>query len=203
MAKFINKKSSYIGKNVKLGKNVVVYPNNFIDGNSKIGDNSVLMPGNYITNSVIESNCKIQSSNIDDSVVESGSVVGPFARIRPGTNIGKNCKIGNFVEIKNSQVGDGSKISHLAYVGDSQIGKNCNVGCGVIFANYSGKAKNKIFVGDHVFIGSNSNLIAPVEIQSNSYICAGTTVTEKVNSGDFVIGRAKQINKPDRAKKYF
>lgn len=203
MIKFLAKKSCFIGKNVKIGKNVTIYQNNFIDGNTEIGDDCVLLPNNYIVDSKIDKNVTVHSSMIEKSVIEENSTVGPFARLRPNAKIGKNCKIGNFVEIKNSDIGDGTKISHLAYVGDAKVGRNCNIGCGVIFANYNGKSKNKIEVGSHVFVGSNCNLIAPLVIEDNSYICAGTTVTENVKQDDFVIGRSRQENKPNRANKYF
>ena len=111
-------------------------------------------------------------------------------------------KVGNFVEIKNATIGNGSKVSHLAYVGDAKIGKNCNIGCGAIFVNYNGKIKQVSVVGDDCFIGSNCNVIAPVKIEDKSYICAGTTITEDVNSGDFVIGRVRQVVKENRAKDY-
>ena len=203
MTKFINKKSCFIGKNVKFGKNVLVYENNHIEGDCYIGDNTTLLPSNYIVDSSFGEGCKVHNSVIENSKVLESVSIGPFARIRPNSIIGEGCRIGNFVEIKNAQIGKGCKISHLAYVGDAVLGENCNVGCGVIFANYNGKGKNKIEVGDHVFIGSNCNLIAPLKIEENSYICAGTTVTEDVASKDFVIGGARQENKPNRAEKYW
>ena len=203
MTKFLNKKSCFVGKKVKLGKNVTIHPNNFIDGNCYIGDNVVLMPGNYIVDSNIFGGCQIFNSVIEKSELGSNSKVGPFARIRPGSIIGKACKIGNFVEIKNSKIGDGCKIGHLAYVGDSTVGCECNVGCGAIFVNYDGKKKHQITVGDHVFIGSNCNLIAPVTIGDNSYICAATTVTKDTECGDFVIGRVRQENSPKKGKNYY
>lgn len=169
---------------------------NIIDKTSTIDKLSV------ITNSTIKDNVIVEQSYIQDSVVDSGTTIGPFARLRPNSYIGKNCKIGNFVEIKNSEIGDGTKISHLAYVGDAEVGKNCNIGCGVIFANYNGKIKQKIHIGDNVFIGSNCNLIAPLKIADNVYICAGTTVTQDLLEGDFVIGRVQPTVKHGRAKDY-
>ena len=169
---------------------------NDVDLSCKVDNLSV------VTNSTIKSGVEILQSYIQDSYVDSGTVVGPFARIRPNSKIGKNCKIGNFVEIKNSTIGDGTKISHLAYVGDAIVGKNCNIGCGVIFANYNGKQKNVIEIGDTVFVGSNCNLIAPLKIGSNVYICAGTTVTQDLIDGDFVIGRVKPTIKSGRAIMY-
>ncbi len=202
MTKFLNKSSCYIGENVVFGKNVVIYENNHVE-NCRIGDNTILLPNNFILNSVIGNDCKIHSSVIEESQIENNVSIGPFARLRPNCKISSSVKIGNFVEIKNSKVGQGTKISHLAYVGDSEIGKNCNVGCGVIFANYDGKSKHKITIGNHVFIGSNCNLISPLNIDDDSYICAGTTVTENVDKEDFVIGRVRQEVKKKRATKYW
>lgn len=203
MTKFLNKESCFIDKNIKFGKNVVVYENNHIEGNCYIGDDTVLLPNNFIKDSSIGKNCKILGSCIEESTILNNVSMGPFARLRPLSFIEDNCKIGNFVEIKNSHIGSGTKISHLAYVGDASVGKNCNIGCGVIFANYNGKSKNKIEVGNHVFIGSNCNLIAPLKIAGDSFIAAGTTVTNEVKERDFVIGRLRQVNKSGRAKKYW
>ena len=169
---------------------------NIIDKSAKIDNLST------IKNCVIKENVVIENSVVEDSVVEQGSHIGPFSHIRPNSVIGKNCKIGNFCEVKNSQIGDGTKMSHLAYIGDAVVGKNCNIGCGVIFANYNGKEKNKIIVGDNVFIGSNSNIIAPVKIEDDVYICAGTTITKDIKKGSFVIGRSRETIKFDKAYEY-
>lgn len=198
----IDKKNTYIEKSVKFGRNVIVHPNNYIKGKTIIGDNTTILPNNVIEECNIGTGCVIEYSHIVKSKIGDCTVVGPYSRIRPNSNIGSNCKIGNFVEIKNSTLGDGTKASHLSYIGDAQIGKNCNIGCGVIFANYNGKTKNKIIVGDNCFIGSNSNLIAPLTIADNCYICAGTTLTHDTNEYDFVIGRSKEVIKPERAKNY-
>ena len=203
MTKFINKESCFIGENVKIGNNVTIYENNHIEGDTTIGDNTTLLPGNFISSCKIGKSCKVLSSVLEDSEILDDVSIGPFARLRPHTLIKNGCKIGNFVEIKNSSIGNGCKISHLAYVGDVDMGADCNIGCGVIFANYNGKQKNRTIVGRHVFIGSNSNIIAPVSIEDDSYICAGTTVTEKDEKHDMVIGRTRQQNKPGRAKKYW
>ena len=203
MVKFLNEKSCFIGDNVKIGENVVIYENNHIEGNCTIGDNCTLLPNNFIKNCEIGENCTLHSSVLEDSTVKSNVSIGPFARLRPNSVIESNCKIGNFVEIKNSTIRKGCKVSHLAYIGDAILGENCNIGCGVIFANYNGKTKNKITIGNHVFIGSNCYLIAPLHIDNDSYICAGTTVTNDVNMNDFVIGRVRQENKPNKAKKYW
>lgn len=199
---FLSKQTCYIEDTVKIGKNVIIYPNNVILGNTIIGDNVVLKANNYIQDCTIGNNCVIDYSYLEQSVVQNGTSVGPFSRLRPNSHVGSNCKIGNFVEIKNSTLGDGTKASHLAYVGDSTVGNNCNIGCGAIFVNYNGREKNSCTVGNNCFIGSNVNLVAPLNIADNTYICAGTTVTESTQTEDFVIGRAKQTVKPKRAKNY-
>ena len=185
-----------------IGKNVTIYPNNQIYGNTCIGDNVTLYPNNCIFNCQIGDGCKVQSSYLEDSVVAQNVNIGPYARLRPNSKIDSNCKIGNFVEIKNSTLGESTKVSHLAYVGDCQIGKCCNIGCGAIFVNYDGINKHKTVVKDNCFVGSNCNIIAPVIIDENTYIACGTTVTKDTNKNDFVIGRPYASVKPERANKY-
>ena len=160
--KLIGKKSIFIDDSVVIGKNVTIDPNNIIKGNTVIGDNVTLLPNNYIVDSEIKNDVTIDHSYIEESSINDGAHIGPFSRLRPNANIGKNCKIGNFVEVKNSNVCDGTKASHLAYIGDADIGKNCNIGCGAIFVNYNGKEKNRSIIGDDCFIGSNVNVVAPV-----------------------------------------
>lgn len=200
--KLINKKTIFIDKNVVIGNNVVIYENTRIEGNTVIGDNCVIKPNCYINNCKIGNNVLIISSYLTDSYIGDMCEIGPFARLRPNTELKHKVKIGNFVEIKNSIINDGCKISHLAYVGDADLGENCNIGCGVIFANYNGKTKNRTRVGNNCFIGSNCNLIAPLNIDDDCYICAGTTVTDDIKKGGFVIGRSKQIVKEGRAYSY-
>lgn len=198
----IDEKSVYIEDTVKIGNNVTIYPSNFLFGNTIIEDNVTLMPNNQITNSTIKENSKINCSVIENSIVGENVSIGPYAHLRPNSGIGNNCKIGNFVEIKNSNIGDGTKVSHLAYVGDADIGKNCNVGCGAIFVNYNGKEKNRTIVKDNCFIGSNVNVVAPVVVAEGTYICAGTTLTQNTNEYDFVIGRVRETIKSERAMLY-
>nr|MBO4517824.1 hypothetical protein [Clostridia bacterium] len=200
--KIVDKKSVFIDKTVKIGDNVVIYENNRIEGTTEIGDNSVIMPNCYIKNCKIGKGTVFNYSQAEDAEVGDNVSVGPFARLRPKAQVKNNAKIGNFVEIKNAVIGDGTKVSHLAYVGDAAVGKNCNIGCGAIFVNYNGKAKNRTTVGDNCFIGSNCNIIAPVNIASDSYICAGTTITDDVKTDDFVIGRVRQQTKENRAHEY-
>ena len=171
---------------VKLGKNVLISPNCIIK-NSKIGDHAHIMP-----NSIIE-----------DSVIGSHASIGPFARIRPKTKIGNHAKIGNFVEVKKSTIGDNSKVSHLSYIGDSQVGKSANIGAGVITCNYDGVNKNQTTIGDGAFIGSNSQLIAPVSIGKNATIGAGSTITQDAPDEKLTLSRNKQstISKWKRPQK--
>lgn len=198
----IDPKNTYIENGVILGKNITIYPNNYILGNTKIGDNTTLLPFNIIENCKIGSNVKISFSKLEDSQINNNVTIGPFAHLRPNSKIDADCKIGNFVEIKNSTLGVGTKASHLAYVGDAEIGNDCNIGCGAIFVNYNGTQKQKTKVGNNCFIGSNANLIAPINVSDNSYICAGSTLTIDTNKNDFVIARVRETIKPNKATKY-
>lgn len=186
-----------------ISPSAVIHKENVLLGQCVVGDMATLLPYNYIENSVIGRGSVVRQSNITNSTVGENTTVGPFATLRDGAKIGNDCRIGNFVEIKNSTIGDGSKVSHLAYVGDAQVGVDCNIGCGVIFCNYDGKTKNKIVVGDRCFIGSNTILIAPVTIADDTYICAGSVITEDTEKGDFVIGRSRAIIKKGKSGRYF
>lgn len=199
---FKSKNNVFIDKRVKFGDNVIVYENVRIEGESEIGDNVTIFPNCYIDSSIIGKGTKIYSSHIEKSKIGARASIGPFAHLRINSNVGDSVKVGNFCELKNCEIGSGTKISHLAYVGDATVGKKCNIGCGVIFVNYNGKTKSRTIIGDNVFIGSNVNLVAPVKIENDSYICAGTTIDKDVASGDFVIGRVRQEVKPGRASKY-
>ena len=203
MVKFLDEKSCFIGPNVKIGDNVVIYENNHIEGDVTIGDNCKILPNNFIVDCKIGEGTTVHASVMNESVVGKNCVVGPYARLRKDSFIGDECVIGNFVEVKNSRLGKQKKACHLAYIGDADIGDRCNIGCGAIFINYNGREKHRTKVGNHVFIGSNCNIIAPVEIDDDSYICAGTTITHKVNKEDFVIGRVRQEIKPGYGKKYW
>jgi len=190
----IDPKTTYIGIDVEIGKDTIIYPNNILEGNTKIGDNCLLYQNSRITDSIIGNEVEIQSSVILSSSVGDNTTVGPFAYIRPETKIGKNARIGDFVEIKKSTIGDGTKVSHLTYIGDAEVGEECNFGCGTVVVNYDGKNKYKTTIGDHSFIGCNTNLVSPVTIHDNTYIAAGSTITSEVNEGDLAVARAKQRN---------
>lgn len=193
---------AFIEDSVILEENVKVYPNVYVLGKTIIKKGSVIYPGTTIIDSEIGENSKIKNSYIENSVVKNNVTVGPFAHLRPGSVIFDGAKIGNFVEIKNSKIGENTKVSHLAYVGDADVGKNCNIGCGAIFVNYNGKSKNRTTVGDNCFIGSNCNVIAPVSVADETYVCAGTTLSVSTEKDDFIIGRCRETIKKNRAHNY-
>lgn len=201
MENFINE-SYFIENTATVEDGVKIYPNVFIYGKSVIKKGTVIYSNSFIYDSIIGENSEIKSCYIENSVIKDNVKIGPFAHIRPNSILEDGCKIGNFVEIKNSKLGKGTKASHLAYIGDCNIGENCNIGCGVIFVNYNGRVKNRTTVGDNCFIGSNSNIIAPIKISSGTYICAGTTLTKNTDEDDFVIGRVRETVKNKRAHEY-
>lgn len=188
-------KNVFVDKDVIIGRNVKIEDNVKLVGNCKIGDDVVIKSNSCLTDVVVENGCEIDSSVISKANIGKGCKIGPFSNIRPNCIISDNVKIGAFVELKNAYVGKNTKIPHLAYVGDAEIGENVNIGCGVVFANYDGKIKTKSVIGSNVFIGCNVNIVSPVKIADNTYICAGTTVTKDTSPGDFVIGRVNQENK--------
>lgn len=196
----INPETVTIGHNVVIEHNVIINPNTFITGNSVIKTGSIIGPNTEIHSSLIDENVNVKHSLVYDSTVHSGTVIGPFAHLRDGAEIGMNNRIGNFVEVKKSKTGEGTKAAHLAYIGDAQTGKNVNFGCGSITVNYDGVNKNKTIIGNDVFIGCNTNLIAPIEVGDNVFIAAGSTVTKNIPKGALAIARNKQINKADYAK---
>ncbi len=191
----INPSSIYIENDVVIGRDTVIYPQNLITGNTKIGENCIIHSENKILNSIIKNDVVIKSSFIEDSFIDEKTTIGPYAHLRPKSKLGKKVKIGNFVEVKNSTMGTGSKASHLSYVGDSDIGNDVNIGCGVVFVNYDGKNKHRSIVKDNAFIGSNSNLVAPVVIEEKGYVATGSTVTEDVPAGALCVARARQVIK--------
>ena len=190
----IDPSSTYIDSEVVIGTDTIIFPGNVIQGNTIIKENCILYPNSRIMDSIIENSVVIQNSVILHSHIGENTTVGPFAYIRPESNIGANARIGDFVEIKKSTIGDNTKVSHLTYIGDAEVGSGCNFGCGTVVVNYDGKKKHKTIVGDNAFIGCNTNLISPVEVKDNSYIAAGSTITKEVPEGALAIARAKQVN---------
>ncbi|MDY3946973.1 MAG: bifunctional UDP-N-acetylglucosamine diphosphorylase/glucosamine-1-phosphate N-acetyltransferase GlmU [Ezakiella sp.] len=188
-----NPESTYIDPDAIIEEDVE------LSGFVKIIGKSIIRSGSMIENSTIcnmtiGENCHIINSTCEDSVVEDGVKFGPYSRIRPGSHIASGAKIGNFVEIKNSNFGEGSKAGHLAYIGDADVGRDVNIGCGVVFVNYDGKKKHRTTVGDHAFVGSNVNLVAPVVIEDNAFLAAGSTITKDVSKDALSIERGEQKN---------
>jgi len=196
----INPENTYIEDSVAIGRDTVIYPGSILEGSTVVGSHCKIGPNTRIIDSTVKNDVTIEYSKVIEASVDDGTNVGPFAYLRPGTDLGKNVKIGDFVEVKKSTIGDNSKSSHLAYIGDAEIGKDVNIGCGVIFVNYDGKNKHKTIVGDGAFIGSNSNLVAPVNISQNSFVACGSTITDDVEEGDLAIARARQVNKKGLGK---
>lgn len=193
----IDPESVYINPDVKIGIDTVIYPGTIIEGNSVIGEECILGPNTRLVNSKVEDKAEVQSSVVLDSTVGEGSHIGPFAYLRPGSSIGKNVKIGDFVEVKNSVIGDKSKVSHLSYVGDCDVGSNVNIGCGTVVVNYDGIKKHRTRIEDNAFVGCNTNLISPVEVKKNAYIAAGSTITDDVPENALAVARERQIIKED------
>ena len=189
--------STYIDEDVEIGAETVILPNTHLKGNTKIGSNCEIGPNSIITNMEICDNVKVLSSVATDSKIGSGTTVGPFAYIRPNSNIGEKVKIGDFVEIKNSTIDEGTKVSHLTYIGDSDVGKNINFGCGTITVNYDGANKFRTVIEDGAFIGCNTNLVSPVKVGKNAFVAAGSTITEDVEPDSLAIARSRQTIKKD------
>lgn len=186
-----------ISDNVKIGIGTTILPNTIIRGKCKIGENCEFGPNCLIEDSDIEDGVKLCNVHIEQSLIKNGTDIGPFAHIRPNCKIGENVHIGNYVEVKNSNIGDGTKIPHLTYVGDSDIGKGVNFGCGSLTVNYDGKTKSRTTVEDHAFIGCNTNLVAPVTVGEYAFTAAGSTITDDVPAYALSIARSKQTNKED------
>jgi bifunctional UDP-N-acetylglucosamine pyrophosphorylase/glucosamine-1-phosphate N-acetyltransferase len=190
---FIDSASVFISSLVKIGKGTTIYPNVYLEGHTMIGKQCTIFPNVRIQDSVIENSAVIKDSTlIEGSIVRKGATVGPLAHIRPGSEIGSRAKIGNFVEVKKSFIGSGTKASHLSYLGDAKIGKDVNIGAGTITCNYDGYTKNVTTIKDNVFIGSDSQLIAPVTIGKGAYVGAGSTITKDVPQNALALSRMEQ-----------
>lgn len=187
--------SVYIEADVEIGNDTVIEPNVTIKSGTKIGADCTVGQGSVLDGAVIHDNVDILSSVILNSEVDEGTHVGPFAYIRPNCRVGKDVKVGDFVELKNSNIDDGTKISHLTYIGDSDVGKRVNFGCGTVTCNYDGKNKFRTVIGDDCFVGCNTNFVSPINVGEGAYIAAGSTITEDIPEKSLSIARAKQVNK--------
>ena len=198
---FVDPATTYIDAGVEIGSDTVIEAGVQLQGKTVIGSDCVIGAHSRIVDSVIEDHVVVEHSVIEKSLVKSHADVGPFAHLRPKAEIGEGVHIGNFVEVKNAEIGKNTKVGHLTYVGDATLGEEINVGCGVVFVNYDGKNKHRTTIGDHSFIGSNANIIAPVEIAKNTSVAAGSTITEDIPEYAMAIARARQVNKEEYAKK--
>ncbi len=191
----VDPENTYIDLDVRVGKDTIIYPNTFIEGNTEIGEDCLIESGCHIRESKIGSNVTIRwASVINGSIIKDRASVGPFAHIRPESEIGEDSRIGNFVEVKKTFFGKGSKASHLTYLGDSIVGTGVNVGAGTITCNYDGVSKHQTIIEDDAFIGSNTELVAPVRVGREALIGAGSTITRDVPPKSLAIGRARQVN---------
>ena len=194
--------STWIDADVTIGRDTLIYPNVYLEGSSRIGEDCVIHSHTRINNCRLETAVTVLDSCVlNESVLEEGATVGPFAHLRPGTFLHKGAKIGNFVEVKKTEMGEKSKANHLTYLGDATIGKEVNIGAGTIICNYDGVHKHKTIIEDHVFVGSDTQLVAPVRIGRGAVIGAGSTITQDVPPDSLAVGRAKQEIKKNWAKR--
>ena len=181
--------------NVKVGRDTVLYPGTVLEGDSVIGENCVIGSNTSLNNCKVGNNTKILETVGIDSEIGSDTNVGPFAYLRPGTKVGSEVKIGDFVEVKNSTIDDGTKVAHLTYIGDADVGKRVNFGCGTVVVNYDGVNKHRTIIEDDCFIGCNTNLVSPVVVRHGAYTAAGSTITDEVPPESLAIARSKQVVK--------
>ncbi|KGR76569.1 bifunctional UDP-N-acetylglucosamine diphosphorylase/glucosamine-1-phosphate N-acetyltransferase GlmU [Ureibacillus manganicus] len=197
----INPSNTHISIEAIIGRDTIIKPGVVIEGNTIIGEDCIIGPNSQIVSSQIGDRTTVTNSVVLNSSVGDDTAIGPFAHLRPESTLGNHVKIGNFVEVKKSTLGNDTKVSHLSYIGDAEVGNDVNIGCGSITVNYDGKNKYKTIIEDNVFVGCNSNLVAPVKIGEGSFIAAGSTITKEVPKDSLAIARARQENKLDYAKK--
>lgn len=200
-ATIIDSAHTYISDEAVIGRDVVIHPGTTITGDSVIEDDAVIGPNSSVERSFVGEGSVVKQSVVADSRVGNRVNIGPFAHIRPESELGDGAKVGNFVEVKKAKVGTGSKVSHLSYIGDANVGEGVNVGCGTITVNYDGERKYLTTIEDDAFIGCNSNLIAPVTVGKGSYVAAGSTINKDVPADSLSIARARQTNKEGYVQK--
>ena len=181
-----------VEEEVTVRAGTLLLPGTILRGKTVIGKNCCIGPQTMITDSTVEDGCTVNASQCEESVLRADCQIGPYTHIRPHCVVGEGSKIGAFVQLKNCNLGRGTKMAHLTYVGDSDVGEDCNFGCGTITCNYDGFHKHRTTIGSHVFVGCNTNFIAPVSVEDGAFIAAGTTVTEDVPGDALAIGRARQ-----------
>ena len=186
----------YVGPFAEVAPGAVLMPGTILKGSTTVASGAVIGPNSLLENAHVGEGSTVNASQIYDSTIGRRTNVGPFAYVRPGCTVGDDIKVGDFVELKNSTIGNGTKISHLTYVGDTDLGQRINLGCGTVTVNYDGKSKYRCTVEDDCFIGCNTNMVAPVTIGKGSYVAAGSTITDNVPAGSLAIARERQTNKP-------
>ena len=186
-----------IEESVSIGKGTLILPNTLIHGSSVIDENDVIGSNSYICDTTVGNDTSLNNTQSFSSKIGAGVTAGPFVHIRPGSSIADRVHIGNFVEVKNSTVDEGSKLPHLLYVGDSDVGKDVNFGCGCVTVNYDGRNKSRTTVKDGAFIGCNTNLIAPVTVGENAFTAAGSTITKDVPDNALAVAREREVIKED------
>ena len=196
----IDPSSTYIGADVTIGSDTILHPGTILKGSTAIGEACEIGPNTEIEDSVIADSVSVKYSVLSQAEVGTDTTVGPFAYLRPGAKLGEHVKVGDFVEVKNATIDNGSKVSHLSYIGDAKVGKNVNIGCGAITVNYDGYNKSVTEIEDDAFIGSNVNLVAPVKVGKGAFVVAGSTITKSVEENDMAIARQRQENKAGYAE---
>ena len=182
----------YVEDQVTVGAGTLLLPGTILRGRTVIGENCLIGPQAMLTDCVVEEGCTVNASQCEESTIEKNCQIGPYTHIRPHCVVGEGSKIGAFVQLKNCTLGRGTKMAHLTYVGDSDVGEDCNFGCGTVTCNYDGFQKHRTTIGSHVFVGCNTNFVAPVAVADGTFIAAGTTVTQDVPEDAMVIGRTRQ-----------
>lgn len=198
---FIDPESAFVDAGVRIGRDTVVYPWTMIEGQTEIGCRCTIGPHSHLVNCVLGNDVAVEASVLRDSRLADAVRVGPFAHLRPGSEVGVGTKIGDYVELKNAQVGAGVSIAHLAYVGDATVGDRANIGAGVITCNFDGIRKNRTTIGEDAFVGSNSVLIAPVTVGPGAYVAAHSSINQEVPADALGIARSRQENKPEWARR--
>ena len=186
--------NTYVDTTVTVGRDTVLHPGTILEGTTTIGEDCHVGPYVRMTNVKMGDNDHLQFTYAHDCEIKNGCEIGPFVHFRPNTVIGNDVKVGNYMEVKNSNIGDGTKLPHLSYIGDSDVGQHVNIGCGTITVNYDGKIKHRTHIGNHAFVGCNSNLVAPVSVGDYAYVAAGSTITKDVPEKALGVGRARQKN---------
>lgn len=186
--------NTYVDTTVTVGRDTVLHPGTILEGTTTIGEDCHVGPYVRMTNVKMGDNDHLQFTYAHDCEIKNGCEIGPFVHFRPNTVIGNDVKVGNYMEVKNSNIGDGTKLPHLSYIGDSDVGQHVNIGCGTITVNYDGKIKHRTHIGNHAFVGCNSNLVAPVSVGDYAYVAAGSTITKDVPEKALGVGRVRQKN---------